>query len=422
VRYDGHQVLRVRVGNEAEMNVLAAAIEQHKLDIWSPIRVGHVDVRVAPSANTTVAQMIGLPYTVLISDVQTLVAQQQMPAYAVNNTDGRLPRRLSQEFFKQYQGFEEQAALFAEIADYFSDWAERVSLGRTYEGREIFGIRIHRHHNRHPLAKSKDAAGKDDKEAAAYAEHERRSDTADETPRRIVIVGGTHAREWVSTAVASYLAYALASGYASNPQIGKMVDEFEFTIFPLINADGYEYSRTTDRLWRKNRQPTTSPHCTGTDLNRNWDYQWGRSSTDRDSCSEYYAGSEAFSAPEVHALAQYLKERKTAIAFLDLHSYSQLWMHPFAARCRRVPDNKENMLELALGAAETLRRVNGVRYDVGSACQIIYQQFGTALDWVHAKAHVPYSYWIELRDTGAHGFLLPPEQIIPSGEETFAAL
>jgi len=27
---------------------------------------------------------------------------------------------------------------------------------------------------------------------------------------------------------------------------------------------------------------------------------------------------------------------------------------------------------------------------------------------------------MELRDTGTYGFLLPPEQIIPTGEETWA--
>jgi murein tripeptide amidase MpaA len=32
-----------------------------------------------------------------------------------------------------------------------------------------------------------------------------------------------------------------------------MVDEIEWTIFPVINADGYVYSWTTDRMWRKNR-------------------------------------------------------------------------------------------------------------------------------------------------------------------------
>ena len=44
---------------------------------------------------------------------------------------------------------------------------------------------------------------------------------------------------------------------------------------------------------------------------------------------------------------------------------------------------------------------------------------GIANDWVYAVANVKYSYTIELRDNGTFGFLLPEDQIIPSGEETF---
>jgi hypothetical protein len=35
---------------------------------------------------------------------------------------------------------------------------------------------------------------------------------------------------------------------------------------------------------------------------------------------------------------------------------------------------------------------------------------------------VKYSYGVELRDTGEFGFLLPPSEIIPSGEETFMGI
>jgi len=41
------------------------------------------------------------------------------------------------------------------------------------------------------------------------------------------------------------------------------------------------------------------------------------------------------------------------------------------------------------------------------------------MDWavgVHRNIRIAYTY--ELRDTGRYGFLLPPNQIIPTGEET----
>ena len=40
---------------------------------------------------------------------------------------------------------------------------------------------------------------------------------------------------------------------------------------PVFNPDGYEFTFTGGRLWRKTRTPTTKPECPGIDANRNWD-------------------------------------------------------------------------------------------------------------------------------------------------------
>ncbi len=47
---------------------------------------------------------------------------------------------------------------------------------------------------------------------------------------------------------------------------------------------------------------------------------------------------------------------------------------------------------------------------------------GGSIDWTYAVLGVKYSYALELRDKGRHGFLLPAAQIIPTGEETFKAI
>ena len=45
---------------------------------------------------------------------------------------------------------------------------------------------------------------------------------------------------------------------------------------------------------------------------------------------------------------------------------------------------------------------------------------GNTIDWARGSAGIPYAYLFELRDTGEHGFLLPPEFILPTGEEIWA--
>lgn len=47
---------------------------------------------------------------------------------------------------------------------------------------------------------------------------------------------------------------------------------------------------------------------------------------------------------------------------------------------------------------------------------------GGADDWAYGVAKIPYVYTVELRDSGRYGFMLPKDQIIPTGEEFFDGL
>ena len=44
------------------------------------------------------------------------------------------------------------------------------------------------------------------------------------------------------------------------------------------------------------------------------------------------------------------------------------------------------------------------------------------MDYTFIKLGIKYSFGVELRDSGVFGTLLPPDQIIPNSEESFAAL
>ena len=64
--------------------------------------------------------------------------------------------------------------------------------------------------------------------------------------------------------------------------------------------------------------------------------------------------------------------------------------------------------------------ISGTQYQHGNIGATIYIASGNTVDWTYGTANVTYSYAIELRDTGEYGFLLPEDQIIPSGQETLA--
>jgi hypothetical protein len=46
---------------------------------------------------------------------------------------------------------------------------------------------------------------------------------------------------------------------------------------------------------------------------------------------------------------------------------------------------------------------------------------GCSDDWAKEIAGIKYAYTYELRDEGKYGFLLPPEYILPTAQETMAA-
>ena len=116
---------------------------------------------------------------------------------------------------------------------------------------------------------------------------------------------GIHAREWITTATVSYIVNELVENRDS---LDKEVQDIDFYVVPLMNPDGYEYSHETERLWRKNRRRTYGAFCMGTDLNRNWAYEWGGPGSSKFPCQEIYAGTGPLSEPETKSVADFLTQ------------------------------------------------------------------------------------------------------------------
>ncbi|KAG0052542.1 Carboxypeptidase A4 [Gryganskiella cystojenkinii] len=466
-RFDDEQVFRLDISSLEQLKQLEATVEKQNLDLWSNLRIGTVDVRV-PSQKLDDFQRatISIPSTVMIPDLQQLVAEQTAPAFMTrhqlqfNYTDD--------SFWHNYHEFGALNNFTEAMIEQYPDLVKRVSIGQTYEGREIFGMSIHGFKVKKDKKKKEsskkrfrfedddeeeqeqeemewDDAETDDnddeveqshlfasanKEARAWWSwlfgHSRKSSKKPSKPKRnpkaIIIHAGHHAREWIGPAVVTYIAKELILGYRVNKKITRLVDQFEFVIIPVLNADGYVFTWEHNRMWRKNRQPTSIPFCPGIDPNRNWGYMWNTGGSSSNPCNEGYHGPEPFSALEAKMMSDFIVKRKNVVGYFDFHSYAQLWMSPFGGDCSKIPKDDEDIMEASLGAAKALHDVHGKKFTVGSVCSLVYQSSGGSIDWTYVEGNVKYSYSVELRDTGRYGFLLPEAEILPSGEETMAGV
>ncbi|KAH9849312.1 hypothetical protein C2E23DRAFT_839677 [Lenzites betulinus] len=288
---------------------------------------------------------------------------------------------------------------------------ELINLGHTAEQREMIGMRI------------------------SKGDEELRRSGRDSVSKRVgfVITGAQHAREWIATSTALYLAHALVADGGEDFALSSWLDYFDFYIIPVPNPDGYVYTWESDRLWYKNRQIVgPAEKCVGVDMNRNWGYKWKSKSklpsfddvetegraADSDPCSTWYPGHRPFEAPEVNNIANFITTLPALKAYVDLRSYGQMLSTPYSFSCKKVPKDAEDQLEAALGAANAIKQVHGTSFTTGSLCEQLYRASGNVVDYMYARAGIKFAYSVHLRDTGTYGFSLPAEWIRPVGEET----
>jgi len=103
----------------------------------------------------------------------------------------------------------------------------------------------------------------------------------------------------------------------------------------------------------------------------------------------------------------------------DYHSYGQLVLRPYGWTTA-LPPNEAEAKKVGDQYAADVKSVSGLSYTSQASWQL-YHTSGSAQDWYYGQANVSLSYTVELRDTGSYGFQLPPSQIIPTGEENWAA-
>lgn len=387
VRYDDHVVLRLSVNgsNPKEVNMYRHLRDNHFMhnsSFWSDR-----DLSVGPDNFQEIKKMLGkadIAFDVMIENVQALIdSEREQQLMAKQPVFGGEP---DPNFFNAYRSYADHIKFIDDVVDTY-EFATKVVIGNSYQNNPIVGVRVH-------------------------------GSTSSEKPG-IYYECGIHSREWIAHTTCAYIMYKFATEYGKDERITKLVDEIEWTFVPVLNVDGYLYTWSNDRMWRKTRSPNSGSSCVGTDPNRNWDRHWCEVGASKNPCSESYCGSAAFTEACVRLSAEYVKENKNIVAFIDFHSYGQLWMRPYGYTGNE-PADWRSQDALSEDVVNAIRLINGISYQHGSIYKIIYPASGSSADYIYDELNRKWPYGVELRDTGRYGFVLPANQIIPNGEEIVA--
>jgi len=243
-----------------------------------------------------------------------------------------------------------------------------------------------------------------------------------------------HAREWISGATCQWIIDELLRQYTAGHQATRDIfARYNFAIVPVVNPDGFAFTWTNDRLWRKNRRTNSGSTCRGVDLNRNYNDHWGQGGSSTNPCSDTYMGPSVASEPEVRGIQAYVKgllSKGPIWMGIDWHSYSQLILRPYGWTSANSPSETQ-LAAMGTGYRNAVLNTHTPGRSYTSQKSIdLYVTTGSAGDWLYGTDLVPNSsankgfrvaaYTIELRPVNnPPGFELPPAEIHPTGKENY---
>lgn len=376
--YEGHKLVQLPAATRRVLE----AIEPLGADVWThtivPMRP--IELRLSPEKYARFVDL-GLTHTVVAENLQAVVDAER----------ARIDSRRQQDditWYEEYRDLDEYWVQWQSIADLNPDVASFGVIGQSLEGRDMPGF----------VLNGNGAEGKP----------------------VMLINACQHAREWVSPAAVTFFIEQLVDGYGSDARITRLLDELEWVIVPMMNPDGFDFTWTDERFWRKNRRDIDGSDEFGVDLNRNWSVAWGQPGASDDPGSQTYRGTGVFSEPELQMFTSFVDDKTDRIVVhLDVHTYGQLVLHPLGYSFEPSVDDSV-FQEMGDVVAAGILDETGATYTAAQGSSGLYLTSGSAKDWVYGEfGGVGFGWTIELRPrtSGQGGFDPDPDQILPAGRE-----
>ncbi|KFO55406.1 Carboxypeptidase A1 [Corvus brachyrhynchos] len=386
----GDQVLRVTARSEEQIALLGVLGKREELqvDFWRhPVSPSHpADLRVPFPSLQAVKNFLdshNFSYSIMIEDVQELLDEEKESM----RRSRRIKRSSSTFDFASYHTLDEIYDWMDVLVEDHPNLVSKIQIGQSYEKRPLYVLKF---------------------------------STGGWNRPAIWLDTGIHSREWITQATGVWTANKIAEEYGQDRSVTAILDSMDIFLEIVTNPDGFAFTHSSNRLWRKTRSINAGSRCVGVDPNRNWDAGFGEAGASGNSCSETYHGPYPNSEPEVKSIVDFVKSHGNIKAFVSIHSYSQLLLYPYGYTETPVPDQQE-LHEVSAKAVAALSSLYGTKYKYGSIITTIYRASGGTIDWTYNQG-IKYSFTFELRDTGRYGFLLPAKQIVPTAEETWLAL
>ena len=288
----------------AQLRVVEVPISGHaSLDSLARLGFEVADVRFIGGEQRAVV--------VVSSETESLLGHHGFKTTALSAA--RVTTGAAEDTFRIYHSFDKAGdgirATLAAWAD--GDSSIHVdSVGASYEGRPILAVKI---------GPPDDAPGRPN----------------------VLFMGTHHAREWISTAIAMKLIRWLADSGTT------LTATHDVWVIPVENPDGYQYTFTTDRYWRKTRRPNGNGSY-GVDPNRNYPAFWGADEVGSSSYqdAETYRGTTPGSEPETQAIMAFHAAHPPVLS-ISYHSYGGLLLYPWGFRAGELPPDLPRFQALA---------------------------------------------------------------------------